>query len=496
MKRTLSFLTLAGLTCLRPATAETLHWGGGTSGTSTFLSTASNWLENTAPTTTSDLIISGNNGTDLIPTLIFGADIAIRSLSADNANGEFGANGLRIGPTTSSSSTTARIVTFGTAGIPIISATNNAALTIWRFTATASQTLNLGYTGLGDIYTDASSSVTIGTANITGTGGINKTGAGLLTLGSTNAFTGGLTISAGVLSTDSSLNLGAKSAADAVVINGGTLRFTNSTGITNTNTRGFQVGSSTGTIEVQNGAVRFGTTNTFGNVSGQDGILRKTGTGILSFENGTNTTHTGGTLLEAGSLVLALNSTLGGNTSVAGLTAASGTTFRGSGTVNGNSSFANGAVIDIATMGGSVTVSNAIGTLSFNGNLALGDVSLLFDLGAPGTSDLISLTSGHVLTIGNGTFDLTNFTFTASGGLTDGTYTLISSNQTIVGSFGGTVTGTLNGADVTLVMGNGGTTIDLLVTGSAIPEPSSVALLAGAFVLAGASLRRSPHVRR
>jgi autotransporter-associated beta strand protein len=489
MKTSLSFAALVGLASLQIATAETLNWGGGTSGTSTFLSTASNWLENTAPTAISDLLISGNNGTEVIPTLIFGADLTIRSLSADNSTGEFGSSGLRIGPTTSSSSTTVRTITFGTADTTILSATNNAALTIWRFTSSASQTLNLGYTGVSEIHADTTSSITIGTANITGTGGINKTGAGLLTLGSANAFTGGLTISEGTLSTSSSTYLGASTAADAVVINGGTLRFTNSSAITNTNTRGFQVGASTGTIEVQNGAVRFGTTNTFGNVSGQDGILRKTGSGILSFENGSNTTHTGGTLLNEGTLVLALDSTLGGSSSVAGITALAGTTFRGSGTVNGDSSFASGSTLDVATMSGSITVSDAIGSLVFDGNLTLGDVSLIMDLSAPGANDLITLTSGHVLDIGNGVFDLSNFVLTALNVLAEGTYTLITTDQSVVGSFGSNLTGTVGDSEISLVLGNSGTTIDLVVT-SAIPEPSSLALLAGSLGLATTLFRR------
>lgn len=490
MKRSLLLLSLAATLGVRQGHAETLTWGGGTAGTNTAMVTAGNWLENIAPSSTSDLLINGNNGATAIPTLYFGADTTIRSLSADNTTGEFGTSGLRIGPATSSSSTSARILTFGTSGITILSATNNAALTLWRFTSTASLTLNLGYTGISDIYVDSTSSILIGTASISGTGGLNKTGDGLLTLGLSNPFTGGLTISGGTVSTDSSLNLGYSTAADAVVINGGTLRFTNSSSITNTSTRGFKVGASVGTIEVQDAAVRFATTNTIGNVTGQAGILRKTGAGILSIENGLNTTHTGGTQLNAGTLVLALDSTLGGSGGV-GITALSGTTFRGSGTVNGNSSFASGATIDVATMSGSVTVSNAVGTLTFNGNLALGDVTLLFDLGAPGSSDLIALAAGKALDIGSGTFDLSNFTFTALNTLASGTYTLISTDQSVVGSFGAAVIGTVNGADVTLVLGNNGKSIDLQVVASAVPEPAAYATLAGALTLAAAfGLRR------
>lgn len=476
--------------CAHHATGETLTWGGGTAGGNTNMATAGNWLENTAPSETSDLVISTRNGTAVIPTLHFGDDYTIRSLSVDNSAGRFGDNGLRIGPATSSSSTTQRTVTFGTAGITMLSATNDAALTLWRFTTSASMTFNLGYTGVSSIHVDDTSSILIGTASITGTGGINKTGAGTLTLGSTNTFTGGLTISEGTVSVGSTLHLGSSTAADAVVIDGGTLLFTHSSAITNTATRGFQVGSSTGTIEVANGAatVRFAGSNTVGNVTGETGILRKTGAGTLSIENGLNTTHTGGTLLNEGRLVLALDSTLGGTGGI-GITALGGTTLQGSGIINGDSSFADGATIDIATMSNHNTVSNAIGTLFFDGNLTVGAAMLLFDLGLTASSDLVTLAAGMVLDIGNGTFDLSNFTFTALAGFDAGTYTLISTDQSIVGSFGSQLTGTVDGRDVTLALAESGNSIELVVA-SAIPEPSVYAALAGAAGLFCTFLRR------
>ena len=56
--------------------------------------------------------------------------------------------------------------------------------------------------------------------------GLNKTGAGLLTLSGTNTFTGPINITGGTLSAGSAANLGGGTATGAITINGATFRST------------------------------------------------------------------------------------------------------------------------------------------------------------------------------------------------------------------------------------------------------------------------------
>lgn len=297
--------------------ATTLHWTGGSTGVNVNMMTASNWQEGDSPTGSNapyDLVIAGRNDTDppasplpTIPTLVTGADYTIRSFSADNAAGRFGANGLRIGPTTLTGSTTQRILTLDTANVTSFSATNNATTTFWRYTSTAALTFNLAYTGKTTVHTDATSSLTFDTTAITGTGGLIKTGPGTLTfLSIANTFEGGLTIQDGVVSVAGANRLGsvATPKEDAVVIDGGTLRFTGTTD--SSSSRGFQVGSSVGTIDIAGADVSVNIGALIQDVPSEAGKLVKTGPGTLSLA--AQNTFTGGIAINAG--VVAVSSSL------------------------------------------------------------------------------------------------------------------------------------------------------------------------------------------
>ena len=71
-----------------------------------------------------------------------------------------------------------------------------------------------------------------------------------------------------------------------------------------------------------------------------------------------------------------------------------------------------------------------------------------------------------VLTIGTGVLGLGDFDLSDLGGLQDGTYTLIETDQVISGSLnGGDTIGTLGGADLELVISGDGTDLQLVVSG-------------------------------
>lgn len=224
-------------------------------------------------------------------------------------------------------------------------------------------------------------------------------------------------------------------------------------------------------------------------ILGGTGGVTKTGAGALSLQ-GSGFTYAGGTTVSGGTLLL--NQITLGATSGSGLLVSSGGTLRGGGTVHGASTFATGSVIDVATYADGA-LSASVGELTFTSNLTLGDASLFFDLDTPGASDRITLSAGGLF-IGSGTLDLGNFTFNPLGGFGEGTYTLIAGTTSIVGSLGSVTTGTLGGFNTSLVLGSGGTSIDLVVT-SAVPEPSACALLVGFAALAGTALRRRRAAR-
>jgi autotransporter-associated beta strand protein len=302
--------------------------------------------------------------------------------------------------------------------------------------------------------------------SITGNSSLTKTGNATLTLAGTNSFTGGLVLAQGVTSVNSATTLGSSANLNtsAVILNGGTLKFTAAAARSGSN-RAFRLGSANGTIDVD-AAVEVRLQGSFRDLASQSGSLRKIGPGTLSLEGATHT-FTGGTLLDAGTL--RLNGNTLGNSTVSGLTAATGTTLDGYGTINGDSTFADAVIISPATYetSNSTAVPNpstsATGNFTFNNNLTLGDVSLVFDLDTPSTSDTLTVAPGGVLNIGTGVLDLSNFTFNTLAGYAPGVYPLITTSAPITGTLGSTLTGTLGSESITLGLSEDNTTLQLTV---------------------------------
>jgi autotransporter-associated beta strand protein len=140
------------------------------------------------------------------------------------------------------------------------------------------------------------------TRPISGTGGLTKSGAGLLTLDAVNTFTGPLTINSGKLSFRMSSNLGP--GTDAIVIGGGGgLLFNGSS--TLTLSRPLEVANGFASLEASGG-----TMNVTGSISGAGGLRIGTGSSGTIRLNGSNSFQ-GPVIVNSGTLEFASDSALG-----------------------------------------------------------------------------------------------------------------------------------------------------------------------------------------
>ncbi len=129
-----------------------------------------------------------------------------------------------------------------------------------------------------------------GSGSIAGATGLTMDGAGVVTLGTTNTYSGGTFMNAGTLSVGADTNLG----TGALTFNGGILDITGATAFTS----GKNVTlNGNGTIQVDNTA---GASITTGMTGG--GAFTKSGNGTLTF--GSQQTYTGGTTISGGILDL------------------------------------------------------------------------------------------------------------------------------------------------------------------------------------------------
>jgi len=213
---------------------------------------------------------------------------------------------------------------------------------------------------------------------ISGTGSLTKLGAGTLTLTGAGTYTGGTTITAGMLQ----------------IGDGGT------------------TGGVAGDI-VDNGALRFNRSNTLtlgGVISGSGSVSQAgPGTTILTGAN----SYAGATDVTSGTLLI--NGDQSGATALTSV--ASGATLGGVGTIGGNVTVADGATLAAG--------SNGVGTLAINGDLTLGGASrIAFEFGQAGVvggafNDLVNV--GGALTL-DGTIDVTQ---SAGGSYGAGVYRVI-----------------------------------------------------------------------
>jgi fibronectin-binding autotransporter adhesin len=313
-----------------------------------------------------------------------------------------------------------------------------------------------------------------GAGGIGGSGGLIKTGSGILSLATSNTFTGQTNLSAGTINLQNTLAL----VNTTVNISGGSLTFD---AVVASNA--FTLGGLTGTsnialvntaanpITLSVGNNSAGTT--YGGVFSGSGILNKIGSGTLTL-TGSNT-YTGGTVLTAG----VVNLGVGENAGVTGPLGASGIITFAGGTLQYSSAnqydyssrFSNAAnqLFNIDTNGQNVTF--ATGLSSAGGSLTkLGTGTLQLDAsntysGATkikagtlqlGVANALPATAVVNFT-GTSTFDLNGFTPTvasisAVAGATGNINGTLTTNTVL---FPSSAAGTANISGGTLVMTNG-----------------------------------------
>jgi hypothetical protein len=215
------------------------------------------------------------------------------------------------------------------------------------------------------------------------------------------------------------------------------------------------------------------------------------GTGTQTISGGSNA-YSGGTSVNAGTMWI----TNGSGTSALGtgaLTVAAGATFGGSGTANGLASVAIGSGSSTkaqVVVGNGGTDSTSVLTLATSGTGSITTANLTFNLSAS-TDNQLNITTGSALSFSTGS-SASTVTLNAVGGLTPGSYTLITdsagfSGLTPTGGNNAITTGLSIASNSYFGMGDtyygsylyeSGNSIDVMVA-VAVPEPGTWAMMLG-----------------
>ncbi|QYM79384.1 autotransporter-associated beta strand repeat-containing protein [Horticoccus luteus] len=329
-------------------------------------------------------------------------------------------------------------------------------------------------------------------ANISGSGGLTKAGAGTLVLGGTNTFTGPMTVNAGTVRTDAVNALGTGSAL--TVAAGATLDLNN---------YNQTVGSlaASGTIALGSATLTAGgdnsSTTVDGVISGSGG-LTKTGTGTLSLMSAN--TYTGATTINSGTVHVENNTALG--TAAGGTTVASGAMLELANSVNlgtealtlgGNGVGSGGALRSLSgdnvangaiTLTSATTISTVAGTLGLGGALNTAGNALTFaSTGDTAESGVIS-GAGSVTKTGAGDLALSGAnTYSGTTTIAAGSLTVTNSN-----ALGTTAGGTVVASGAVLNL-NGGVNIGaeaLTLSGTGISNSGALQSISGDNVYGGA----------
>jgi outer membrane autotransporter protein len=283
-------------------------------------------------------------------------------------------------------------------------------------------------------------------AVVSGSGALTKSGSGTLTLSGANSYSGGTTISAGVLQ-------GTTASLQGDIINNATLAFdqdANATFSGAVSGSGVLSKSGSGTLTLS-GANSYsgGTTVSGGILQGSSTSLQGdiSNNAMINFDQAADGVYAGvmkgpGSLIKSGAGMLTLSgmssysgTTIidGGRLAVNGSIANSATTINAGGTLGGS-----GIVGSISLNGGALAPGNSIGTLNVAGNLDFSGGGVYeVEVDAGGNADLINATGSAILTNGSvlvlpeaGDYKVsTDYTIlTAAGGLGGTTFGSISSN--------------------------------------------------------------------
>lgn len=351
----------------------------------------------------------------------------------------------------------------------------------WYGTDPLTGTGTLTKTGTGTLVVTPDASAFAGTTAVSA-GSIYLTGllGGDISIGSGAAFTfarGGVATHAGDISGAGTLQRhgsGATILTGAATHTGGTAILQGGLQVGNGGTTGSLAGNVT-TSAGTTFALSRSDAVTFSGVISGSGEFYKLGSGTTTLS--ATHTYTGATHVNAGTLLI------DGSLADTAVNVASGATLGGTGTLGGTVSLASGAHL---------APGNSPGTLTLANGLTLASGSILdFELGP--VSDVLRITGGTLTGPTSGTVTLN---LTDAGGFAPATYTLFDFSGATTSNFDvsdfvfGT---TIAGYDYSLNLV--GDTLHLTATASAIPEPSTYAVLAGLAALGLAALRRSARGR-
>ncbi len=183
---------------------------------------------------------------------------------------------------------------------------------------------------------------------ISDSGGITKSGSGTWTLTRANTYTGTTTINQGTLQVGANNNLG----TGAILVDGGTLRTTNTFAITATRT--VTMGTSGGTLETAPS-----TTLTYAGAIAGSGTLTKEGTGTFVTGGTGFNTWTGPLVVNAGEFQVAKQGFVGAIDNAAPVTVATGATLR----LNGSAAFTQETIGTLS--GGGLVVNSGAAAVNF-----------------------------------------------------------------------------------------------------------------------------------
>jgi autotransporter-associated beta strand protein len=357
--------------------------------------------------------------------------------------------------------------------------------------------LNLGLGGLvgsivtptitnnGQIVTNFTDVLTLA-ADISGSGTLSKAGPGTLILTGNNSFSGGTTVTGGLINFRAANNFG----SGPIVLNGGGLQWASGT-TTDISSRLAAFGSGGATFDTNGNNV------TLASVLSGAGGLTKIGAGTLTLSAAN--TYAGGSTINAGVLAVASDANLGSSAGglafgggtlqfLSGFTSSRAVTLNaGSGTfdTNGNAAALTGAIsgsggltkigTGTLTLGGSNTYSGA--TASNVGTLQAGAVNAFSPFSA------FAIASGAALDLGG--FNQSIGSLAGAGSVILGSARLTAGSDNTSTTFSGTLSGTGGltkiGAGALTLAGNstysGATMINagkLIVNGSIASSPVTV----------------------
>lgn len=446
----------------------TVTWGGAAS---TAWGTKGNWSTNTVPTSTDNATFNAayafapslgssaaNVGgvwmtTGVTSNVTIGGTAAL-TLSGNTISGNVGL-GILVDNTSTYTLTINAPLTVGSAQSWMNNSGNLLTVSAVNLNANALTIKGTGNTTISGVI---SGSTTAGT--------LTKAGAGTLSLSGTNSFIGALAVQAGTLSiaTINNASISGTLGNSAIAVTLG-----NTGGVTGTLEYSGGTASSTKTFTMATGGTgafqidTTGTTLTLSGVIGGSGALSKTGSGILAL-TGANT-YSGGTVINAGTLVANTSASLGASGAVTTINAG---TLELSASFSSTRNFVlNNAASTIMvdptqtfTVGNVLSGSGALnktgtGTLQLNGantytgatNVSAGAVIL--GAGASLTTSALNVSSGATFT-GNATATMPS----TMAVIADGSVNFNSSTRTIA-SLNGASTGVVTLNTTNLSVGSG-----------------------------------------